>query len=129
MEVSADGIEAQNLKGFFEGWHAKPSQEAHLDLLRRSAHVVVAWHGDDVVGFCTAITDGLMCAYVPLLEVLPEHRTSGLGSQIFSRMLELLARLYMVDLCCDPDMVTFYQRFGMAPVSGMVLRNRDAVPR
>jgi hypothetical protein len=39
------------------------------------------------------------------------------------RMFARLAHLYMVDLLCDPELQPFYERLGMRPASGMLLRN------
>ena len=39
-----------------------------------------------------------------------------------TRMLDRLAHLPNVDLLCDPDVVPFYERFGMKPIGGMALR-------
>jgi hypothetical protein len=33
-----------------------------------------------VVGFITAISDGVLTAYVPFLEVLPAHRRQGVAN-------------------------------------------------
>jgi hypothetical protein len=33
----------------------------------------------------------------------------------------------MVDLCCDEDLVEFYERFEMSRWVGMGVRNRDAL--
>jgi hypothetical protein len=40
-------------------------------------------------------------------------------------MLARLRHLYMIDLVCDPPLQPFYERFGMWPVVGMVVRNYD----
>ena len=40
-------------------------------------------------------------------------------------MLEKLQHLYMIDLVCDPALQQFYERLGMRPVVGMVVRNYD----
>ena len=39
---TANGLEACQLTGFFVDWLRQPTPEAHLDILHRSAHVVVA---------------------------------------------------------------------------------------
>ncbi|HKD95869.1 MAG TPA: GNAT family N-acetyltransferase, partial [Gaiellaceae bacterium] len=110
---SADGVEARHLDGFFVGWPQPPSPERHLELLRGSDHVVLARDGERVVGFVTAISDGVLSAYVPLLEVVPEHQGRGIGSELMRRLLAQLENLYMVDLCCDADLEPFYRRLGL----------------
>ncbi|MTD14281.1 GNAT family N-acetyltransferase [Nakamurella sp. YIM 132087] len=78
-----------------------------------------------VVGFVTAVSDGVLAAYLPLLEVLPEFQGQGIGSELVRRMLDLLGGLYMVDVVTDPDVVPFYERFGMVPGTALMLRRRD----
>jgi ribosomal protein S18 acetylase RimI-like enzyme len=127
--TTADDVRPEDLRGFFVGWPTAPSPERHLALLRGSRHVVLARDTDTgrVVGFVTAVGDGVLSAYLPLLEVLPEYQGRGIGTELVRRMLELLGSAYMVDLCCDEELVPFYERFGMARFVGMGLRNRDAL--
>lgn len=111
--------------GFFVGWPSPPSPETHLRLLHASDHVVLALDDalDIVVGFVTAISDGVLSAYIPLLEVLPTHQRRGIGRELTRRMLERLGGLYMVDLLCDEDRQAFYAGLGMRPATGMMVRN------
>jgi predicted N-acetyltransferase YhbS len=111
-----------SLTDFFVGWPSPPSPQRRLDLLRGSSHVVVAWDDSRVVGFVTALTDGVLMAYLPLLEVLPEYQHAGVGTALVSQILDDLGELYGVDICCDDDVVPFYERFGFQRVNGMVLR-------
>lgn len=123
---SADGLSSRHLIGFFEGWPQPPSPETHLEILRASSHLVVAFDTDEdrAVGFVNAISDGILAAYVPLLEVVPEHRGRGVGTELVRRLLERLGHLYMIDLVCDPDVVPFYERLGMRPLArAMSVRN------
>lgn len=76
-----------------------------------------------MVGFITAITDGVLSAYIPLLEVLPAYRGRGTGSELLRRLLQKLDHLYMVDLLCDAELQPFYERMGMRPATGMMIRN------
>ncbi len=75
-----------------------------------------------VVGFVTAVSDGVLSAFIPLLEVLPDRRGQGIGSELVRRILAELDSFYMVDLVCDPELEPFYQRFEMMLLSGMALR-------
>lgn len=122
---SVTNITPEKLVGFFIGWPNPPSPETHLRLLKGSNHVVLALDGEQVVGFITAVSDGVLTAYIPLLEVLPAYKSQGVGTELTRRMFEKLRNLYMIDLMCDPELQPFYERFGMRPYSGMVARNYD----
>lgn len=126
---TVDGIESSQLQeGFFEGWMQKPSPETHLRLLRESDEIVIAIDEDtgQVVGFVTAITDRVLSAYIPLLEVLPAYRGQGIASELVRRVLAQLGHIYMVDVLCDEPLQAFYARFGMMKASGAMIRNFDA---
>ena len=128
--TTVDSVEPRDLEGFFVDWPAPPSPERHLELLQRSEHVVIAREESGrVVGFVTAVGDGVLSAFIPLLEVLPEHQGRGVGTELVRRMLALLEERYMVDLCCDENLAPFYERFGMSRLVGMSLRRPSAIPR
>ncbi len=118
-------ISAGNLGGFFVGWPNPPSPEIHLKLLENSEQVVLALDEETgkAVGFITAISDGILSAYIPLLEVLPAYRGKGIGQELVRRMLAKLSGSYMVDVICDPEAQPFYERLGMKKGTGMMLRN------
>ena len=122
-----DGLRAADLVGFFEGWPTPPSPARHLELLRGSHAVVLAVADGEVVGFANAISDGVLAAYIPLLEVRPAWRGRGIGRALVQRLLERLDHLYMVDLVCDPALERFYAPLGFARLAGMARRNRDAL--
>ena len=121
---SLAGIAPGRLEGFFVGWPHPPSPETHLRLLAGSDHVVLAIDREtgQVVGFVTALTDGVLSGFIPLLEVLPAYQGQGIGQALMTRMLDRLGDLPNVDLLCDPDVVPFYELLGMKPAGGMVLR-------
>ena len=114
-----------DIAGFFVDWPNPPDPETHLRILRESGVVVIAVDEDThrVVGFITAITDGVLSAYIPLLEVLPAWQGRGIGQELVRRMLDRLKDLYMIDLLCDEGMQPFYDRLGFQRSSGMVIRN------
>ena len=122
-----DGVTEHDLEGFFEGWPDPPSPATHLRLLRGSDAFLLAvdTEADRVVGFINAHSDGVLSAYIPLLEVLPAYRGRGIGGELVRRLLERLGDLYMVDLVCDETLRPFYERFGMRALTGMARRNFD----
>lgn len=91
--------------------------------MRRSTHVALAMDEGRVIGFANALSDGVLAAYIPLLEVLPEHRGGGVGSRLVELLLELIGPLYMVDVMCDDDLVPFYEQLGFQRSAGAVRRN------
>jgi ribosomal protein S18 acetylase RimI-like enzyme len=110
---SADSIRPKQLMGgFFVGWPVKPSPQRHLELLRGSYAVELALDAGHVIGFATAISDGVISAYIALLEVLPDYQTHGIGSALIRRLVERLDGLYMIDLSCDASLEPFYERLG-----------------
>lgn len=120
-----EGIRSDSLEGFFVGWPNPPSAETLWRLLHGSAFRILAVDTDSekVVGFINAISDGVLSAYIPLLEVLPSHQKRGIGAELVRRMLDRLHHLYMVDLCCDEHLAGFYSRLGMKRTVGMITRN------
>lgn len=121
---SAESIAPDQLAGFFVGWPNPPTPATHLRLLQGSDFVVLACNDRDgrVVGFITAISDGVLSAYIPLLEVLPAYQRQGIGGELVRRMLGKLEGLYMVDLLCDAELQPFYAQFGLRPANGMLRR-------
>lgn len=126
---SVNAITSEQLQGFFVDRKVKPSAQTHLKLLHQSDYVILAIDNDNVIGFITTITDDILSAYIPFLEVLPNYQRKGIGAELMKRMLARLKKLYMVDLICDPEMKTFYEHFDMKPLTGMVLRNINCIEK
>lgn len=119
---SVENIRAEQLAGFFVGWPNPANAETHLRILQGSYQVWLALDGEKVVGFITAISDGVLAAFIPLLEVLPEYQGQGIGQALTQRMLDSLKHLYSIDLICDEDVQPFYEKMGMRPYTGMIYR-------
>src|SRR5699024_12344385 len=84
-----DGISSDMLKGFFVDWPNPPDPDTHLKMLENSSKVIIAvddnWNR--VIGFITAISNGVLSAYIPFVEVLPAYNNKGIGSELDNRML------------------------------------------
>jgi GNAT superfamily N-acetyltransferase len=124
----ADSVRPDQLAGFFVGWPQRPTPERHLDLLHGSYAVELALDGDTVVGFVNAISDGVLSAFIPLLEVLPGYQHRGVGSELVRRVLDQLDGFYMIDLCCDAGLEPFYAALGFRALErGMGIRRYQNV--
>jgi ribosomal protein S18 acetylase RimI-like enzyme len=122
------GISADQLRGdFFEGWVRPLTPETHLRSLHAASAAILAIDSDtgNVVGYVTILTDWLITAFIPNLEVLPGYRNRGIGTELMTRALAKIAAIPAVDLMCDPHLQPFYARLGMRPLTGMVMRKFD----
>jgi GNAT superfamily N-acetyltransferase len=95
-----------------------------LDILQGSSHVVLALDSksNKVIGFTTAISDSVLCSFVSLLEVQPDYQGRGIGQELMRRVLAQLKESYAIDLVCDKELSSFYQKFEMFPSIAMSLR-------
>lgn len=123
-QTTSDSVTKDQLTGnFFEGWPKPPSPETHLRILKGSDHVVLAIRDGKVIGFITAISDGVLSAFVTMLEVLPEEQDKGIGQSLMNQMMDEIGDIYMVDLVCDANLSRFYAELGFATTTGMSRRN------
>lgn len=124
-QTSIEGITPRMLDGFFVNWGNPPSSDSHLRILQGSYKIVLAIDEttNQVVGFINAISDVVLSAYIPLLEVLPSYQKRGIGKELLNRMMCELSDFYMVDLLCDRTLQPFYERLGMRTADGMLKRN------
>ncbi|MFN8447167.1 MAG: GNAT family N-acetyltransferase [Anaerolineae bacterium] len=125
---SLASITADHLRGgFFAGWSRTLTPETHLRTLHGADGIVLAIDDatGNVVGYVTMITDGVLSAFIPNIEVLAAYHGQGIGSELMRRMFDRLKAIPNIDLMCDPSVQPFYARFGMQPLGGMAIRKRD----
>lgn len=115
------------LTGFFSGWKTFPSAEKHLTLLKNSEYIILAYDDEKkkVAGFINSVSDGVLSAYIPLLEVLPEYQRCGIGRELVKKMMEKLKGYYMIDIVCDESIQKFYEKSGLQKYTAMIKRNYD----
>jgi GNAT superfamily N-acetyltransferase len=129
--ISAADLVEEQIQGLFSYWGTPPTLPDILRIFQGSDHVVLAIDEErgQVIGYITAISDGVSAAYIPHLEVRENWQGEGIGSELVRRMLEQLRHLYMIDLICDEELQPFYQRLGFFPWTGMIIRNREVFGR
>ena len=66
---SLEGLSEDMLEGFFSGWPNPPSKQTHMEILNGSYSFWLAVDRtlSKVVGYITALSDGVISAYIPLL--------------------------------------------------------------
>ena len=124
-EVGAVGSE--QVSGFFVGWPTPPTSEKLIEVMDSSYRRVWALDGERVVGYINAISDGVLTAFIPWLEVHPDYQGHGIGTELVQRLLAQLDGMYSIDLVCDDDLIGYYERLGFFRTTGMGMRNRAAL--
>jgi GNAT superfamily N-acetyltransferase len=104
-EIPADGVLA--LYRMADWWPERTAEQVRAVL--RSAPAVGAWHGQDLVGFARAVTDGILRAYVEDVVVSPDWRGRGVGHALLTGLMEQLEPIPVVTLFCSPDLVRYYE--------------------
>lgn len=122
-----DGITPEMIGGLFVGWPDPPSSQQLIDVMAGSYRRVWALHDGKVVGYINAISDGVLNAFIPWLEVHPDHQGQGIGAALVNRVVEQLHGLYSIDLCCDTDLFPYYERLGFQTFGGAGLRFPKAI--
>ena len=114
--------------GFFVDWPNPPNEATHLKILTDGycSFVAIDKECNKVVGFVNSISDGVLTAYIPLIEVLPEYQGTGIGGELMKRILSELKNLYMVDICHDIELQPYYAKFGAYQSHASVFRNYEA---
>lgn len=124
-----DKVVLQNLTthGFFVGWPQAPNKSVLRASIANASYVTLAVdeNSQKLIGYITALSDGVLSAYIPFLEVLPEYQEQGIGSELVERMLEQIGHLYMVDVVCDKEIAGFYEKAGFVSYHAMIKRNYD----
>jgi len=114
--------------GFFVGWPNPPSPETHLRILRNAwcSYVAIDSATNAVVGFINCVSDGVLTAYIPLLEVLPEYQGHGIGKRLVQLILDEAKDLYMIDIGHDEEKTGFYAQFKPHTLTMSCFRNYHA---
>jgi GNAT superfamily N-acetyltransferase len=115
-----------DLAEFFEGWRAAPAPDRCLGAIVGADACILAFDGDRLVGFATALTDRALFAFIPLVEVITSHRGRGIGSELVRRISRAVGPIYGTYLCCDEDTAGFYEGLEFDRVTGMVRHDLEA---
>src|SRR6266581_3012366 len=88
-------------------WAKGRPREVQERLVREAARVIGLYHHGRQIGFCRAVSDGVVFAYLADVYVLPEHRGRGLGEQLVREMVSA-DHWPACGGCCTPATCTRY---------------------
>lgn len=105
-------------------WHAPVDTDALLLNLINNSHcfLIAVSDNQDVVAMGRAISDRTSDAYIQDVAVRFDHRKSGLGTAIITRIIKRLQSdgITWIGLISEKDSHSFYQKIGFTPLSGAI---------
>lgn len=108
-----DGIDWDELSALYRAAPLGDKTPAWLrTAFGNSMFRVFARDGAALVGAGRALADGVDCAYVCDVAVMPSHQGRGLGAQIVRRLVERAHGHRKIILYAVPGKEAFYRRFG-----------------
>ncbi len=113
------------ISDFFQGWPNPPSLEVLVASIKNASYAVLAIDDscNQLAGYITAVSDRVLSAYIPFLEVVPSYQNQGIGHELVNKMLKQLEHLYMIDLVCDTELAGFYAEAGLVSWHAMIKRH------
>ena len=124
-----DGVTGAMLKQFYiDGdFDNGRTAEQHERAFRNSV-VRFAFDGEKLVGAARAITDGVGCAAVFDVCVLPSHRGRGIARRVMQSLVDALPGQYLL-LVCDPPLRRLYEPIGFESLrfGGVALARPDTL--
>jgi ribosomal protein S18 acetylase RimI-like enzyme len=105
-------------------WSLGRSREAVEQTLENAFRVLGVFHDGRQVGFCRAVSDGLVHAYLADVYVLAEHRGRGLGVAMVEEMVTRPPLNHVRWLLHTRDAQTLYERFGFGPPGERLMERR-----
>lgn len=113
------------IENFFAGWPNKPSEKVLRKSIENADYIALAIDKDrgKLAGYITAISDKVLSAYIPFLEVEKEYQGQGVGRTLVEKLLEQLKDIYMIDVVCDKKVAGFYEEAGFKSWHAMIRRN------
>ena len=98
-------------------WAAGRRRPVTEQLVGGAARVVGLYHGEALVGFCRAVSDGVTFAYLADVFVLADHRGDGRGVALVEEMVERGPLAGVRWFLRTADAHGLYERFGFGPAT------------
>jgi ribosomal protein S18 acetylase RimI-like enzyme len=114
--VWSDSIDNLNWEELAALYRAAPLGNKTVEGLKtafgNSMFCCFVYDGGALVGAGRVLADGVDCAYLCDVALLPSHQGTGLGQQLVARLVELSRGHKKIILYAVPGKESFYRKFG-----------------
>jgi GNAT superfamily N-acetyltransferase len=127
--ASTDNVDWQELSNLYLAAGMSPKSPADLaTVFGNSRFCALVVDDDKLVGAGRVLADGVDCAYVCDVAVLPAYQGRGLGAAILQRLVDASKGHRKIILYAVPGKERFYERFGFRRMrtAMAIFRNQDA---
>ena len=108
-----DGVDWEELSALYRAAPLGNKTAAELETaFTNSRYVLFVYEDERLVGAGRVLADGVDCAYIADVALLPSHQGHGLGKQIVARLVELSRGHRKILLYAVVGKEPFYARFG-----------------
>ena len=108
-----DGVDWEELSALYRAAPLGNKTAAELETaFTNSRYVLFVYEDERLVGAGRVLADGVDCAYIADVALLPSHQGRGLGKQIVARLVELSRGHRKILLYAVVGKEPFYARFG-----------------
>jgi len=108
-----DGVDWEELSALYRAAPLGNKTAAELETaFTNSRYVLFVYEDERLAGAGRVLADGVDCAYIADVALLPSHQGRGLGKQIVARLVELSRGHRKILLYAVVGKEPFYARFG-----------------
>jgi GNAT superfamily N-acetyltransferase len=123
-----DGVDGAALKQFYVDADFDNGRTPEQYAVSFGNSVVrLAYEGETLVGVARAIWDGVKCAAIFDVAVLPKHRRQGVGRRLMRSLVDAMPNAFII-LTTSRGREPFYANFGFEPTPDRfpaLVRNDD----
>jgi ribosomal protein S18 acetylase RimI-like enzyme len=104
----------------------KKNPETLQTAFQNSRYALFAWDSGKLIGAGRVLSDGVDCAYICDVALLPEYQGAGLGKTLVQQLLDLLKNHQKIILYAAPGKEPFYRKLGFSKMNTAMAVFSDA---
>lgn len=124
-KLSHDQIE-QLFEMYEDVWFTQGRELNDVVIMLENSYLTLGFlDGNELVGFCRAISDGVYKAFIFDVIVKESYQEQGVGKKIVETLLahDKMKDVGHIELYCPEKLTPFYEKFGFEVRTSLLMRN------